>query len=126
MLNNYLICSADSNVVKLWHLEAGDNIVTLGSHDIPESLLYADDNLLITMGNDGLVWTRKYENESLILACEFKTAFLSHIYLIARYGDLIALVKNDIFIFNIFTGELYGQLSNKIITSAIIFINRST
>jgi WD40 repeat protein len=123
-LNDCLICSADSNSVKVWHIETGECVYKLDPYAV-EGLINIKENLILTTEANGIVKTWKYANSTTMLSCEIRNP-LNTIYSTAIYNDFIAIAEKEIFICNLFTGELCRQLSNKDIITAMIFINKNT
>jgi WD40 repeat protein len=123
-LNDCLICSADSNSVKVWHIETGECVYKFYSYAV-EGLINIKENLILATEANGIVKTWKYANSTMMLSCEIRNP-LNTIYSTAIYNDFIAIAEKDVFICNLFTGELCRQLSNKDIITALIFTNNNT
>jgi WD40 repeat protein len=124
MLNNELICSADNKIIKAWHLETRNNIFTFEFEDIIEGLKFIRENLILTIQPNGIVKIWKYENNTLISACEIKTD-LNNISSTALYNDLIATAYDNICIYNLVTGGLHNKLNNNGLITAMVFINKN-
>jgi WD40 repeat protein len=119
--NQLVATGTDTGLVKVWHLDPGNEIVQLPGHGDRIAALVLGDRFLISSSRDGMALVWDWRSQQLIYELS------GHIYPVAAVaigtnGNLIATASRDaIKVWDLRTGQIVRHLGSHYPIAALVF-----